>query len=302
MTAQDQSAGSNLDYLDYCTRVANGRLTIKHGRPVTEHERLECQHVLNQKAARAMGATTLFSLLNGVHIDDVFKAQGRHPELSGAWMSRQEEKSFMSTAASDIASGKLVVYSLVHLLRCNDTSEVRELVNDPDHPGWFAMSIRLVVTDEDARGWLARHYRPIPDWLCASVPTGAPLPPVGRDADLQGLLLGMAKAGYGHKDGSNSKAPAAIQKQMMGAIGREISVDIIRNRIKEAEAATAWPSRPDAQRNVLLIILTMAKDYWGYGDKEGPAFFQGIADDLAGHGICLEGGIVETILKEAKKA
>lgn len=302
MTAQDQSARSNLDYLDYCTRVANGRLTIKHGRPVTEHERLLCQHVLNQKAARAMGATTLYSLLFGLLVDDEIKTQVRHPELSGAWMTRQEEKSFMSTAVSDIASGKLIVRSLVHSFMCNDTSEVRELVNDPDHQGLFAMSIRLVVTDENARDWLALHDRQIPDWLCASVPTGAPLPPVGRDADLQGLLLGMAKAGYGHKVGSNSKAPAAIQKQMMGAVGREISVDIIRNRIKEAEAATAWPSRPDAQRNVLLIILTMAKDYWGYGDKEGPAFFQGIADDLAGHGMRLEGDFVETILNEAKQA
>lgn len=170
MTVQDRSARSNLDYLNYCKQVANGRLTTKHGRPVTEFERLECQHVLNQKAAIAMQATTLHSLLNGVHIDDVLKTQVRHPELSGAWMSRQEEKTFMSIVAADIASGRLVVRSLVHLLRCNDSSEVKELVKDPEHPGWFAVSIRLVVTDEDAKAWLAWHKKPTPDWLDPDAP------------------------------------------------------------------------------------------------------------------------------------
>ena len=155
----------NQDYLAYCAAVAKGKITVKDGLPISKLKRLQCQHVVNQHAARKKEATTLFSLINGLHAGDITRTQIEHPDLSGAWFSRRSSDAFLGTISADISGGHLVVRDLIHLLRCNDSAELRRVLADTHHPDWFEVSICFVVTYADARSWLSWHGRAIPDWL-----------------------------------------------------------------------------------------------------------------------------------------
>ena len=165
MSVAGEKPKENQDYLDYCKKVLTGRIREKNGRPITELNRLQCLHVLNQHVAQSKQATTLFSFLNGLHVTDKTRHQVKYGSIYTPTMDRQSEIAFLATAATDILSGRLVVRDPVHLLRQNETAEVKSVMSDPDHAEWFSISVRLVVKHEEARSWLQWHGKPIPDWL-----------------------------------------------------------------------------------------------------------------------------------------
>lgn len=165
MAGEQIVSGANLEYLDYCRAVVKGKSITRNGVAVSELKRLQCQHVLNQLAARKKGASTLFSFVNGLYVTDYWRCQATSPEILGARFEARSREVFMGTVASDIARGNLVIRDLVHFLRCNEVPEVLAVLSVADHVDWFAAAINVVVTSDDAIAWLRRHDREIPDWL-----------------------------------------------------------------------------------------------------------------------------------------
>lgn len=165
MAGEQNVSGANLEYLDYCRAVVKGKSITRNGVAVSELKILQCQHVLNQLAARKKGASTLYSFVNGMYVTDYWRCQATSPEILGARFEARSREVFMGTVASDIARGNLVIRDLVHFLKCNDVPEVLTVLSVADHPDWFATSINVVVTSEDAIAWLKWHEREIPDWL-----------------------------------------------------------------------------------------------------------------------------------------
>lgn len=165
MVEQQLNSDANLEYLDYCRAVVKGKSITRNGVAVSELKRLQCQHVLNQLAARKKGASTLHSLVNGLYVTDYWRCQATSPEILGARFEAHSREVFMGTVASDIVGGHLVIRDLVHFLKCNDVPELLAVLSVPNHPDWFAAAINVVVTADDAIAWLRRHDREIPDWL-----------------------------------------------------------------------------------------------------------------------------------------
>lgn len=165
MAGEQIVSDANLEYLDYCRAVVKGKSITRNGVAVSELKRLQCQHVLNQLAARKKGASTLYSLVNGLYVTDYWRCQATSPEILGARFEAHSIDAFMGTVASDIANGHLVIRDLVHFLKCNDVPEVRAVLSVANHQDWFAAAINVVVTSDDAIAWLRWHDREIPDWL-----------------------------------------------------------------------------------------------------------------------------------------
>lgn len=252
-------------YLDYCKNVLTGRIREKNGRPITELNRLQCLHVLNQKVAMSKQATTLFSFINGLQVKDKTRHQIEHSTIYTPLMARQAEIAFITAAASDILSGRLVVRDPVHLLRQNETPEVKSVMSDPDHADWFSISVRLVVTLDDARSWLQWHGRPIPDWLkVKKEPSEKRGLVIGSPAhDAMELMRRLAVLEYGY-DPADKRSDAT--RFIYDDTNRIFKVDrgTVLTWLRRANGLVPVAGRQEVHESVLKIILGMVESRFKY--------------------------------------
>ncbi|EKD96856.1 MAG: hypothetical protein ACD_23C01218G0001, partial [uncultured bacterium] len=149
-------------FLARLKKTAAGFPKERNGPPPSDLDRLLAQSYLTNRAVRARGGSSLFSLVNGLHVDAMLD-DSLSDTLGG--MTAQAEAAYFATVTADIVCGRLIVREPINLLRCNKIPEIQALASAKQGLQSMAVHVRFAVKDSEARTWLDWHGLKIPDWL-----------------------------------------------------------------------------------------------------------------------------------------
>lgn len=143
-------------------KTAAGFPKERNGPQPSDLDRLLAQSYLTHRSVRARGASSLFSLVNGLYAEAMLDVS-LSDTLGG--MMAQAEAAYFATVTADIICGRLIVREPINLLRCNKIPEIQALASAKQGLQSMAVHVRFAVKDSEARTWLDWHGLKIPDWL-----------------------------------------------------------------------------------------------------------------------------------------